>query len=592
MLSLRKERVSLNKKRRYSLNQKGVILLIATVVVAMLLVLTGVYFSGLITEKGFADRQRFILQATALAEAGLSQGVVELRKQIRTDLKLNVEIEKSSAVFEPYTDEDTADKDSLDFLCDFAGFTRTSDEEVTLSISSLPLEAGVSGGYTGNIIIRKPKDEFGDDIEAYSPMANVFKFPYQFIIEAVGTVTKTTPPIQKLLRLVPGEVKIEDSDVRVGEFEITVQRGNFARYALFTFHHRAPWGATVWFTERTNFTGPVHTNERFSFANNPGAHFTEEVTQHYTKARFYNNGWSILKDSESNPPYDVPIFDSGFSRGVDELNLESAITQADLKTQALGDMTEPESNGIYVPNNGTSLTGGIYIRGNSTIEMQVDDDGNAVYTITQGGDTKIITLDYDSKQTTIQTAQGTDTYSGLPEGVDGEGVIIYAKDNITNFSGIVQKDSQVTVSSEKDIIINNHIHYQEYNEGPPVNAEGYTNLLGIISWGGDVRIGTSAPDDLEIHGIVMAPDGVFTVDNFYSGSPRGEVTLLGGIITDYYGPFGTFSGTTPISGYGRNFVYDARMLAGMAPPYFPVLTNFVSFDDGGLDRKPVWEDRG
>ncbi len=580
------------------MNQKGVVLVISAVVVAIVLVLTGVYFSGIVNEKGSVERQRFVLQATSLAEAGLCQGIAELRKQIRTDLRNNVGTEISPATFESYID---GTKDSLDFLCDFAGFSRTGDEEVTLNINSLPLDSGVEGFYTGNIIVKKQQDTDGDDIEAYSPSANVFKFPYQFIIEATGSVTKTSPAVQKSLRFLPGEINIGGVSTKVGEFEVTVQRGNFARFALFTCHHRSPRGYTVWFTERTNFTGPVHTNERFSFANNPGAHFTEETTQHLSKARFYNGGWSRLLDADSNPPYDVPSFDKGFSRGVDILNLESAITQSDLKEQALGDMAEPGTDGIYIPNDGAAVTGGIYIRGDSTIDMQVDADNNAVYTITQKRITKkkkiititkIITLDYVNNQTKIQTGEDTEIYSGLPLGKDGEGVIVYTKGDIDSLSGTVQKDSQVTISSEDDIVITGHIRYQEYDEAPTLNAEDYTNLLGILSWGGDVRIGTSAPNDLEVHGIVMAPHGIFTVDNFRRGSPRGVVTLLGGVITDFYGPFGTFRGTTPRSGYGRNFVYDARMLEGMAPPYFPVLTDFISFDDGGLDNRLVWEDRG
>ena len=116
-----------------------------------------------------------------------------------------------------------------------------------------------------------------------------------------------------------------------------------------------------------------------------------------------------------------------------------------------------------------------------------------------------------------------------------------------------------------------------------------TDLFGVKSRGGDVRIGTSAPDDISIHGIVMAPHGVFEVDNYSSGSPRGTATLLGGAITDFYGPFGTFSGDSNISGYGRNFVYDARMLSGFTPPYFPYMTNFTSFISG-LDSRPVWQE--
>ncbi|HRZ40033.1 MAG TPA: DUF4900 domain-containing protein, partial [Candidatus Omnitrophota bacterium] len=79
-------------------------------------------------------------------------------------------------------------------------------------------------------------------------------------------------------------------------------------------------------------------------------------------------------------------------------------------------------------------------------------------------------------------------------------------------------------------------------------------------------------------------------DNYDSGAPRGTATLLGGAITDSYGAFGQFNGTTgqPTSGYGRNFVYDERMRFGEAPPYFPTLNTFVAFSNDITD-KMVWK---
>jgi hypothetical protein len=92
----------------------------------------------------------------------------------------------------------------------------------------------------------------------------------------------------------------------------------------------------------------------------------------------------------------------------------------------------------------------------------------------------------------------------------------------------------------------------------------------------------------------MAPHGIFTVDNYDSGSPRGIVNLLGGAITDYYGAFGTFSGINQLSGYGRNFVFDTRMLGGTAPPYFPFMPFFMSGIEPPqvLDNKLDWQDQG
>ncbi|MFA5117914.1 MAG: DUF4900 domain-containing protein [Candidatus Omnitrophota bacterium] len=562
------------------MNKKGVVLIISMVVMAVLLVLTGVYFTGLMTEKRATDRQEFVLQALNLAEAGANHALAELRERIRTDLRDKVSEVHLSSVFTGYVGA----ADSLGLLRDYAyasGDTQfaVSGGKATLTLNSPVLDTAIQGSYTATITIEA-------NGSPTNPSGEVYVFPYKFSIESSGLVSRTTPNTSKTTRLVQGT------------FSITTRRDTFAKFALFTSHHSTPSGTTVWFTANTNFTGPVHTNERFSFANNPSAHFTEDVAQHQNSARYYNNGWSTLINDDHNGTIDVPVFEKTFERGYDIITLTSSITQTDLKTQALGGTAEPGSNGIYVPNDGTSVTGGIYIRGNQG--NHADDPqitmGTAaagpVYTIERSGVTKIVTVNYTSNQTTVETVAGsTVTYQGIPDGMGNEGILIYTNDDVGGLEGVVQQASTVTVSAERDIVVDGNLTYEQYNASP-LNADGFTNVLGILSWGGDVRIGTSAPDDVQIHGVVMAPHGVFRVDDYNEDAPRGVATLLGGAITDFYGAFGTFSGSTPTHGYGRNFVYDDRMLQGTTPPYFPYLSNFVAFDDGKLDQKLVWQDKG
>ena len=168
---------------------------------------------------------------------------------------------------------------------------------------------------------------------------------------------------------------------------------------------------------------------------------------------------------------------------------------------------------------------------------------------------------------------------------------MFLKDGeIDSFEGLVQKDTQLTVASERDINITDHVLYEEYDTTPVLNADSYTNLLGILSWGGDVVIDTSAPDDLNVHGVVMAHLGSFEVDDYNKGSARGDVSLLGGMIAKFYGPFGTFSGESMLTGYGRDIVYDGRMLLGSSPPFFPIMTSFTVFEDGGLSEQLIWKE--
>ena len=199
-------------------------------------------------------------------------------------------------------------------------------------------------------------------------------------------------------------------------------------------------------------------------------------------------------------------------------------------------------------------------------------------------------MDFINEQTTVQTVGGsTDTYNGTLNGV-----IFDYNGSVTSLGGTLQRDSQVTIAASNDVVIQDHLRYEDYAtvDGLPT-AEGTTNVLGIVSWNGDVKIGTSAPDNVDIHSTIMAPNGIFTVDNYDDTGVgyRGQATLLGGIITENYGAFGQFSTSSgPLSGYGRNFVYDQRMLSGFSSPYFPTLQNFIAISD--LNEPPTWSGGG
>jgi hypothetical protein len=384
-----------------------------------------------------------------------------------------------------------------------------------------------------------------------------------------------------------------------GDFTVRIQRDSFARYALFTNSQTMPNGTNVWFTDRTNFTGPVHTNGRFNFAFRPSGTFEGLVTQHYQSAQFYNNGFPILLNASYNGVRDVPVFNAGFTRNVSSIALSSPVQQTNLISQAT-DGGSYSNNGIYIPSHGNQLDGGIYVKGNSSIALSTN--GNSqVYTITQGSNTKVVTLDIANETTSVfDVGSGTtNNYNGLPHGTDSDGTLIHVDGNIQSLSGTVQSNEKVTISSSSDIIITNHLRYESYDDESgtfgtagyvPPSADGYENILGLISWNGDIRIGTGAPDDIDIHGTVLARNGVFTVDDYDEGSPRGIATLLGGVITDDYGAFGQFSSATgqDIHGYGRNFVYDTRMQAGALPPYFPTLETFVAFTND-LTDKLIWQ---
>jgi hypothetical protein len=327
------------------------------------------------------------------------------------------------------------------------------------------------------------------------------------------------------------------------------------------------------------------------------------VTQHEERARFYNSGSSVLLDDDKNGTTDVPVFNSTFARDEDSISFTSSTDEGDIDEQASGGQSFG-SDGVYVPTQGSTLTGGIYVRGSGDINLSVDVNNNAVYTITQGSTTKKITVDHSNSTTTVEDiGSGSPTvYQGLPDGQDDVGTLIYVRGDVTNLGGTVQENTQLTIASQDDIIITDDVTYSQFTpatDAPgdpgyvPPSAVGATNLLGLVSWQGDVRVGTAAPDDVQVHGTIFASSGIFAVDEYDNAGtgPRGTATLLGGVISDNYGAFGQFSGATgqQIAGYGRNFVYDERMQTGQAPPYFPSLQTFIAFTNDIAD-KIVWQE--
>lgn len=586
-------------------NRRAVLLIIATMVMAMVSVLTGVYLATLVTEKRSVDDQRLSFQAMSLGDAGLDHAMVELRKRVAVDLLAKVRSHTDGAYFNAYA------SNPLGFLRDHAYADGQTQFTVNGSAAQLSLTPyNLSGSVTGNYLL----DYNGTVITATAPQAvyanttlDVYKFYYSFSIESAANVTRGIPP-----RVVDGTTVYERPvSKRVvyapQPLEIDVGRSNFAKYALFTSHqHYHPKDSpdsstTVWFTNNTNFQGPVHTNSRFAFSGNLSAHFTEQVTQQDKEAT-YNNGIlpSVSLDDDHNGVIDVPVFDKGFERSVSQIPLTPSITQDNLKTYALGTMADP-GNGVWVANDGTKCVGGIYIRGNQgkdfdnpTIYMRVDGSSRQVYEITRSGSAYNITVDTAANKTYV-TGAYIATFNGIPDGATHDGILVYVNDDIGSLYGTVQSGTRATVSSERDIVISHNLTYQSYTPSP-LSATGTTNLLGIISWGGDVRIGTSAPDNVTVHGVIMAPHGVFGVDNHDDGDwphlgDRGTATLLGGVITDHYGPFGTFYPST--TGYGRNFIYDGRMMTGSAPPYFPYMNTFESVlvPEDALYHKPLWREK-
>jgi hypothetical protein len=333
----------------------------------------------------------------------------------------------------------------------------------------------------------------------------------------------------------------------------------------------------------------------------------------------------------SVPLPDSPFSQQGVSVGRNPTDT-SAVTTAQI-TGAIPELTGAGSvpNGIYVPvtdaqnkcrseATGAVMKGGIYVQGTlNNLTMSVV-GSTAMYTLVQGGTTTTVTVDRANNKTTV-TSNGwltppsggscpgaapgpaTRTFVGVPKGWQGPGnpnaTILFVTGNVNALSGTLQQNEQTTIAASGLITISGNIKYQT-PPNPSDPTSNPTNVLGLYASGGDIVIGPTAPNNVIIQAVLMAGNmssgynSSVYVQNYNTGSPRGAVNLLGGLIEKYYGPFGTFDAETGTqqTGYGRAFTYDTRMSRGFTPPYFPT-TGAYTIEHGSqrLDgQKPNWRE--
>lgn len=372
-----------------------------------------------------------------------------------------------------------------------------------------------------------------------------------------------------------------------GVLRVSASRGSFTDYLVYTNQHTTPSGGSIWFTSASHFDGRVHSNGRLRFAYQPT--FEDLVTSVSPQATYYGDGDNVTLDADRNGDIDVPDFEGGFQRGAPNIALpDNAYSQLNaalglsvtstlepdasvINTQlGLGTSSSAPADGIYVVHAGGAMCGGLYVQGDlDQCLMTVDAQGRQVYRLQQGATTRTITVDRVNNSTSVLTGSSTTTYAGVPRGV------LYVSGSLNDLRGpdrvsgnvvpAVAEHTQLLITAEEDIILKRDLTCTNYDAGD--------NVVGLFSSDGSVRVSTSAPDNMRLDAFVMAAasDGSFRVDDHGSGSPRGDFFLRGGMVTEFYGAFGTFNGEERRSGYGRRFTYDRR---GIIPPYFPTTNRF------------------
>jgi Tfp pilus assembly protein PilX len=398
-----------------------------------------------------------------------------------------------------------------------------------------------------------------------------------------------------------------------GTLRLSASRGSFSDYLVLTDQFKMANNGTVWFTSADRFDGRVHTNDSFKFAYHPV--FQDRVTQGGATATYYNNGGSpVVIDANNNGTIDTPDFFGGYFRSQPTITLPTnandpqsvalglppsgtAPTTAQINTVLTGSSTgTPVSKGYVITDpTGTTVTGGLYVYGTATrCKMFADTVTDRQY-YQIGVPPNFISVEVDPAANATRVwdknsfgGSPDHVYSGLPNGV------LFASGGIANLTGpdrdistgsvppALALNQRVLIASPGDIVINGDLTYDAY--------DNQTNVLGIWSSGGAVRIGSGAPNNLNVDAFVMAcgaTNGEFTVDGWNSGAPRGVMNLRGGVVSRFYGAFYTWDvNGNPVTGYTRNFHYDRR---GLIPPYYPT-TNGAFQADTPSARIIAWKE--
>jgi hypothetical protein len=128
---------------------------------------------------------------------------------------------------------------------------------------------------------------------------------------------------------------------------------------------------------------------------------------------------------------------------------------------------------------------------------------------------------------------------------------------------------KVTLHSSEEVEIMGDLEYATN----PLEDSDSQDVLGIISEG-DVIIDDDAHQDngskdININATIMALGESFSVEDYYYGSPRGTINLVGGIQQQQRGAVGTFGSGGIRSGFSKNYQYDNRLQNSVVPPYYP-----------------------
>ncbi|MFC1544418.1 DUF4900 domain-containing protein, partial [Gemmatimonadota bacterium] len=276
------------------------------------------------------------------------------------------------------------------------------------------------------------------------------------------------------------------------------------------------------------------------------AYFTDQETSSITGGIVWFKTGDILRGPvHSNDQFNIdgdPIYLKEVTTSASSVNYAAGVNNPDFRegiTFNVDPVELPGDTGLIMVK--SQEADGLYFAGNQTLELAYEPATDYAYVIVDPA--------------------GAATEYQLP--LNG---VIYV-DGDCEIEGTLH--GQLTVACSGDMYLTDDILY---TTDPRVDPSS-TDLLGLVA-DGNVYVAATAENldagDETFMCVLMALGTSFAAENYASGSPRGYLRVIGGIIQDQRGPVGTFNPSTGniVSGYDKDYVYDGR-LADSPPPAFP-----------------------
>lgn len=297
----------------------------------------------------------------------------------------------------------------------------------------------------------------------------------------------------------------------------------FAKYAYFTDRESTPSSTEIWFFDRDEIRGPTHTNGFFRISGHP--RYSAQVTSANTGDDLFDpSAFTYSQHGVQTDPARFYRTYSSYARdgpvaldGSEEFSFAGGQPRVPL----------PIDTGAIEAAAGARYEGDrrLLFRSSGTVEVQRRRGSGWVQ----------------------EDVLSTTTDPGVVIHVDGE---LYVQGDV---------QGRVTVGATQDVHLTGDLRY----------VDPATDVLGLV--GGEDIVVESDPwtrRDRYVQATLMALNGSFTVQDYASGAYRGSLRVFGGIVQLRRGPVGTFSGTQPVTGYSKDYRFDAKLLT-RPPLWYP-----------------------